>query len=163
MTKTPSQALFQDRLRGMIQARGIEAVAKQYGRSERSVDNWLNSNATPNAKIQNSVQRIGIQYTGAVTQTFDGQFSSEKNVTTQNARQAEDAIISRYRDDLDTKLRNAEGSKQVAMVQSKIDNISSYEGDLRARIIDLDSKLARARESDDEDDWSDFRSAYSDM
>lgn len=163
MAKTPSTALFQDRLRGMIQARGIESVAKQYGRSEKSVDNWLNSDAKPSVKIQNSVQRIGIQYTGAVVQTFSGQFASDKNITTQNARQAEDAIITRYKDDLEASLRNAQGSKQEAMVQSKIDNLDSYSDDLRERIISLDAKLSRARETDNEDDWSDFRSSYSDM
>ena len=163
MAKSPSNALFQDRLRAMIQNRGIEAVAKQYNRTPATVGRWTDSDSKPSAKIQNSVQRIGIQYTGAVVQTFNGQFSSDKNITTQNARQAEDSIISKYKDDLETSLRNAQGSKQKAMVQSKIDNIGTYEGDLRERIISLDALLSRARETDDEDDWSDFRSAYSDM
>lgn len=163
MANTPSDALFQDRLRAMILNRGIDKVARQYNVTERTVQRWNDSGSKPSAKIQNSVQRIGIQYTGAVVQTFSGKFASEKNITTQNARQAEDAIVERYRDDLETSLRNAKGQKQQAIAQRKLDNLGNFKDDLRERIIDLDAKLARARESDSQDDWNDFRSAYSDM
>lgn len=70
---TPSDELFRARLRALVEDRGRAAVARRYGRSERTVQNWLAQRTRPGADTRRSVSRTGRTVTGASVQTRPGQ------------------------------------------------------------------------------------------
>ena len=70
---SPSDELFRARLRALVEDRGRAAVASRYGRSERTVQNWLAQRTRPGVDTRRSVSRTGRTVTGASVQTRPGQ------------------------------------------------------------------------------------------
>jgi small ligand-binding sensory domain FIST len=68
----PSDELFRSRLHYSIEARGVVAVARQQGRTVRTVRAWQ-AGQLPSQRIRRSVSRTGRTHTGPVVQPVVGE------------------------------------------------------------------------------------------
>jgi len=146
----------------MIQERGIERVAKQYGKSERTVSQWQKGPDAqrPSADIRRRVSRSGRKYSGAAFQPEVGQpavvdrdvLRLRQELNEQYARQRERAI----------EQARTPADRQVAQAmptEADTDLIRTLDVQKREMLDREASGEDTGEDSELYDDWADWRDA----
>ncbi len=112
MTRLTGTGIFRARLQFLVDEQGLTKTARFYGRTPRSVQRWLDAEATPSQRIRESVRRRGLTAGApqAVQVRTRGRFTSEGTIATGGSLNAVTAINRRLRRVRDAEIRRARRS-----------------------------------------------------
>ena len=145
----PSDELFRVRLRALVEARGRASVARTYGRSERTVQNWMGQRTRPSADVRRRVSRTGRTVTGPSIQTRPGR-PGIMDPRVIRARQMAQQNLQRTRERRLSQARTPSERQMIISTPSQVDDRVFIDLDQRRR------ELLDREHSGDYDDWDEL-------
>lgn len=156
---TPTQETFTFRLSYLVNERGIDRVAADYGRSRQTVRRWLGGTQRPAARVQRSVVRRGLRLTGPVERFRDERGRLRSRQVDPRARAAIRTIEAERGARRTAALETATNERQRRMFESDPVALTENErNDLNRRFSELAREDALGR--DTRQKWADLREDY---
>lgn len=156
---TPTQDTFTFRLSYLVNERGIDRVAADYGRTRQTVRRWLRGTQRPTARTQRSVVRRGLRLTGPVERFRDSRGRLRSRQVDPRARAAIRTIENERGSRRAAAIETATNERQRRMFESDPVALTENErNDLNRRFQDLAREDALGR--DTRQKWADLREDY---